>query len=79
MGKFQNFPTITQILREINIGDFRSAKSAILTHFEALNYHFDEFLHFLKAAIYQINRIQSPNDVKNGSFSTSRFSKIDFT
>ena len=30
------FP-ITQILREIDFGDSRSAKSAILTHLEALN------------------------------------------
>ena len=38
-GKFQNF-SITQILREINFGDSKSAKSAILTHLEALNFNF---------------------------------------
>ena len=32
--------TITQILREINFGDSRSAKSAILKHLEALNFQF---------------------------------------
>ena len=31
MWKFQDF-SITQILRENNLGDSRSAKSAILTH-----------------------------------------------
>ena len=37
--KFQDF-TITQIFREINFGDSRSAKSAISTHLEALNFDF---------------------------------------
>ena len=34
---------ITQILREINLGDSVSATSAILTHLQALNF---EFLNF---------------------------------
>ena len=59
MRKFHDF-SITQILREINIGDFRRAKSAILTRLEALKFDFYEFLHLLKAKIYQINKIQSP-------------------
>ena len=37
--------SITQILREINFGDFRSPKSA-RTHLDALNSDFYEFLHF---------------------------------
>ena len=37
MWKFQHFP-MTQILREINFENFRSTKSAILTHLEALNF-----------------------------------------
>ena len=45
------------ILREINFWDSRSAKSAILTHLEALNFEFHEFLHILKADIYQIGKI----------------------
>ena len=45
--------SITQILREINLGDSRSAKSAILTHLEALNLDFCEFLHFLKVEMHQ--------------------------
>ena len=56
--KFHNFH-ITEILREINFEDSRSAKSSILTHLEALNCYFYEFLQFLKAQIYQIVRIQS--------------------
>ena len=42
--KFRNF-SITQILREINLGDSRSAKSAILTHLESLNFDLYECLH----------------------------------
>ena len=76
--KFHDFP-ITQILREINIGDSRSAKAAILTHSEALNFDLYELLHFLKAEIYQNNIIQSPKNCKNCSFRASRFSKYDFT
>ena len=50
--KFHDF-SITQILREINFGDCKSAKSAILTHLEALNFDFYEIVHFLKAQINQ--------------------------
>ena len=35
-------------LREINIWHSASTKSAILTHLEALNCDFDEFLHFFE-------------------------------
>ena len=56
--KFHDF-SIFQILREINFGDFASAKSAISTHFEALNFDFYGFLHFLKAKIYQKDKTQS--------------------
>ena len=47
------------ILREINYGDSKSAKSAISTHLEALHFDLHEFLNFLKAENYQINTIQS--------------------
>ena len=57
--KFHNFP-ITQILREIKFRDTRSANSAILAHADTLNFDFYEFLHFLKAEIYQFHQIQSP-------------------
>ena len=40
--KFQEF-SITQILREIRFWDFRSAKSAIFTHLEGLNFDFALF------------------------------------
>ena len=57
----------------LGIIESRGAKSAILTHlyFEALNFDFNEFLHFLKAEIYQISKIQSPKNGKKGSFRPS--------
>ena len=45
MWKFHDF-SITQILREINFWDSWSAKSAILTHLEALNFNFYDFFQF---------------------------------
>ena len=61
--KFHDF-SITQILREIKFADCGSAKSFILTHSEALNFDFDEFLPFLNAEIDQTNQIQSPKTAK---------------
>ena len=58
MWKFHDF-CIIQILREINFEDSRSAKSAILTHLEALDFDFHEFSHFWKAEVYQIIKILS--------------------
>ena len=46
MWKFHDF-SITQILREISFANSKSAKHAILTHLEALNFDFYEFMHFL--------------------------------
>ena len=57
--KFRDF-SISQILRETNFWDSRSAKSAILTHLEALNFNLEEFLHFFRAGIFKINKIQTP-------------------
>ena len=65
--KFHEF-SITQILREINFGDSRSAKSAILIHLEALKFDFNEFLQFLEAEFYQINKIQSPKKWQKWTF-----------
>ena len=76
--KFYGF-SITQILREINVGNSKSTKSAILTHLEVQNFDFHEFLHFLKAEIYQLSQIKSPKIGKNGNFRTFAFSIIDFT
>ena len=43
--KLHNF-SITQILREINLGVTRSAKFTILPHLEAVNFDFHEFCTF---------------------------------
>ena len=48
--KFKNF-SITQILREINFGEFKSAKSAVFAILEALNFCFYYFLRFLNDKI----------------------------
>ena len=57
MWKFHDF-SITQILCEINFVD-----SAFLTHLrrlEALNFHFYEFLHFLKAKMNKLAKFKVP-------------------
>ena len=41
---FQKF-SITQILRQISFGDSKSAKCAIFTHLQPLNFEFEEILH----------------------------------
>ena len=51
---FHDF-SITQILRENNFGDSRSAKSVTLTNLEVLNFDFYELFHFFKVKIYQMN------------------------
>ena len=65
MWKFHDF-SITQILREINFRDSRSAKSAIFTHLDALKFDPNNFFHSLEAEINQINKIQSPKNGING-------------
>ena len=50
---------MTQILREINFEESRSAKTTILTCWKVLNFDFSEFLHFLQDEIYQINKVRA--------------------
>ena len=73
--KFQDF-CITQILREISFEDSKSAKSAILTHLEALNFNFHDFLYFLKAAIYQMNKFTALKMAKLAGFAILKSSKL---
>ena len=68
--KFHGF-SITQILREINFGEKRSAKYAILTHLDALNFDFHDFWTFL--------RLKSATLTKFRASKMVNFSKIDFT
>ena len=74
--KFHDF-SISQILREIKFGDFRSAKSAIFAILEALYFDFLWIFALLKAEMCQISKIQSSINVQNGSFRTFIFSKIN--
>ena len=59
--------------------DSQSTKSAILPHFGALNLDFYEFLHFLKAVIDQINKIQGPKNGKTAVLELLESQKFDFT
>ena len=65
--KFHDY-CIIQILREIRFEDFQSAKSATLPHLEALQFDYYEFLHFLKAEIYQMNKFHSHQNGKKRQF-----------
>ena len=56
--------SVTPILREINLWDSRSVKSAILTQLEALNFDFYELLHSLKAEILHISKFRAPKMTK---------------
>ena len=50
MWKLQNF-SVSQILREIKVGESLVSKFAIVSLSEALNFDIYEFLHFLKVEI----------------------------
>ena len=58
------------------LGKLEVQKSAILPHYEALNFEFYEFLHFLKAEIHQIIRIQSYKNGKRDSFELQYYPKL---
>jgi len=51
-------------LCEINFKDVEVQKSAILAHLKAGNFDFYEFLLFLKATIYQMNKVQNQKNCK---------------
>ena len=67
---------ITEILSEINFEDSWSAKSAILSHSEALNFDFYEILHFLKAEIDQIYNIIAAEMAKPAVFALREFTTL---
>ena len=60
-------PTVTQIFRETKVGNIKGLKTTILTHLEALNFDFDDFLQFLQTEICQ-KQNSEPLNCKNGSF-----------
>ena len=59
---------ITDFLREIKFGKSRVSRSAILTHWEALNFDFHEFLHLLNPNFNQMDKIHRPQNGKNSTF-----------
>ena len=78
-GKFFIF-SITYILREINFGDSRSEKYAIFITFRHPEFWLLMiFYTFWRLEFTKLTKFSAPKNAKNGSFKTSRFSKIDFT
>ena len=67
MRKIQHF-SVTHILCEINFGDSTSAKSAISTNLETLNFAIYEIMHFLKAEIYPNEKFRAPKIAKMALF-----------
>ena len=59
LWKFHNF-SITQILREINFLDSRSAKSATITNFEATNCDFFIFFIYCKLKFTKVVLFRAP-------------------
>ena len=75
MWKFDDF-SITQILREINFGNSRSAKSVILAHLGILNFAFYEILHFLKTEFIKLEKVRAPIMAKIADFALLEFPKL---
>ena len=73
--KFHDF-CIIQNLREINFEDSWSAKSAILTHLEALNFDFYEFLHFLRDEFTKWKKFKAPKIAKMAVFALLKSTKL---
>ena len=78
MWKFHDF-SIIQNLREINFENSRSANSNILTHLEAVKHDFIEFLQFFRLKCTKKTNFRAPKIAQSNSFTSSRFSKNDFT
>ena len=75
--KFSNFPAI-QILRENNFGKFQKVKTAVSATLEGLNY---DFLGILRLKMSKCPNIENSEPLicgQNGSFSSSKMTKIDF-
>ena len=68
--------SITQILREINFGDSRSAKSAILTHLEAANFDFYEIKQFLKLIFTKLTKFMTSIKAKTAVLELVDFPKL---
>ena len=70
MWKIQNF-SITQILREMNFRDSRSAKTANLTFLKTL--HFDTFLHFYRGEFEKNPTLEHLKTAKMAFFETLKW------
>ena len=77
MWKFYDF-SVTQILREINFGEFRGSKSAIFAIFGALN-----FVYWVNSSLQKVQKfieikIQSLSMCEIANFALLRIPKNDF-
>ena len=68
--------SVTKNLREIKVGETRVSKSAILTYWEALNFHFHDFLHILKVEIWQSDKVPASKMAKTAVL---QLSQLGFT
>ena len=65
--------SVTQILREIKIGESRVTKSAILTYSEALNFHFFIFCTFWSQKSTKLRKFSPSNGEKRQFYNFSFF------
>ena len=73
--KITQYFSVLQILREIKFGkETKSAKSAILTHWEALNFDCYEFVQriFWRLKFTKLTKFRAPKMAKNGIFELQR-------
>ena len=73
--KFHDFST-TKIFREISFEDYRSAKSATLTHLEAQNWTFVNFCTILRLKITKWTKFTAPKIAKTAVFALLNSTKL---
>ena len=75
MWKFHIFH-LTQILREIKIGNFRSSKNALLTLSQALNLNIGKFLKYFRVEFFPKQNSEPPENVKMAVFEAPNLPKL---
>ena len=73
--KFHDF-SITLILREINLWNSRNAKTAILSHLQALNFDFYNFCTFWRLIFTQSTKFAAPKMAKMAVFTLLESEKL---
>ena len=78
MRKFQDFYA-TQILREINFGNFEAPKTALLTISAALSFKFLGTFDIFNCVIFPALQFKDSNIVKTADFDLLKSAKTDLT